>query len=188
MKVLLLEKIKRLGNIGDLVDVKDGYARNYLFTRKKALRFTKENQEKFEAEKEIIEKANAKKSELATKSSKLLDGKTLVVIRQAGDDGKLYGSVNNKDITNILKSEFQVEVSLESIVLGEKIKEIGFHDITVELHAEVDAKMRLVVARSKEEAKNSLEAEKKRTKEINADDSESDNKAEATSKKNIEQN
>ena len=188
MKVLLLEKIKKLGKIGDLVDVKDGYARNYLFTRKKALRFTKENQEKFEAEKEIIEKVNAEKSKLATKSSKLLDGKTLVVIRQAGDDGKLYGSVTNKDITNILKSEFQVEVSLESIVLGEKIKEIGFHDITIELHAEVDAKMRLVVARSKEEAKNSLEAEKKRTKETSADDSKSDNKTETASEKNIEQN
>ena len=104
------------------------------------------------------------------------------------DDGKLYGSVTNKDIANILKSEFQVEVSLESIVLGEKIKEIGFHDITIELHAEVDAKMRLIVARSKEEAKNSLEAEKKRTKETSADDSKSDNITETTSKKNIEQN
>jgi large subunit ribosomal protein L9 len=188
MKVLLLEKIKKLGNIGDLVDVKDGYARNYLFTRKKALRFTKENQEKFEAEKGIIEKANAEKSKLAIKNSKLIDGKTLVVIRQAGDDGKLYGSVTNKDITNILKLEFQVEVSLESIVLGEKIKEIGFYDITVELHAEVDAKMRLVVARSKEEAKNSLEAEKKRNKEMNAGDSKSDNKTDIIDEKNIEQN
>jgi len=192
MKVLLLEKIKKLGNIGDLVDVKDGYARNYLFTRKKALRFTKENEERFEAEKEIIEKANAEKNKLAAKDSKKISGKTLVFIRQAGDDGKLYGSVTNKDIANILKSEFSVEVSVENIIINEKIKEIGFHDIIVELHAEVDAKFRLIVARSKEEAKNTLDNEKKQAQEKNTDDkkadNKADNKAEVTSENDIEQN
>jgi large subunit ribosomal protein L9 len=188
MKVLLLEKIKKLGNIGDLVDVKDGYARNYLFMRKKALRFTKENEERFEAEKEIIEKANAEKNKLAAKDSKKISGKTLVFIRQAGDDGKLYGSVTNKDIANILKLEFSVEVSVENIIINEKIKEIGFHDIIVELHAEVDAKFRLIVARSKEEAKNTLDNEKKQAQEKNTDDKKADNKAEVTSENDIEQN
>jgi len=188
MKVLLLEKIKKLGNIGDLVNVKDGYARNYLFTRKKALRFTKENEEKFEAEKEIIEKANAEKNKLAAKNSKKISGKTLEFIRQAGDDGKLYGSVANKDIANILKSEFSVEVSVENIIINEKIKEIGFHDIIVELHAEVDAKLRLIVARSKEEAKNTLDNEKKQAQEKNTDDKKADNKAEIAFENDIEQN
>jgi len=192
MKVLLLEKIKKLGNIGDLVDVKDGYARNYLFTRKKALRFTKENEERFKAEKEIIEKANAEKNKLAVKDSKKISGKTLVFIRQAGDDGKLYGSVTNKDIANILKSEFSIEISVENIIISEKIKEIGFHDIIVELHAEVDAKLRLIVAKSKEEAKNTLDNEKKQAQEKNTNDKKVDkkaeNKAEVTLENDIEKN
>jgi large subunit ribosomal protein L9 len=191
MKVLLLEKIKKLGNIGDLVVVKDGYARNYLFTRKKALRFTKENQERFEVEKEIIEKANAEKNKLAAKDSKKISGKTLVFIRQAGDDGKLYGSVTNKDIASTLKSEFSVEISVENIIINEKIKEIGFHDIVVELHAEVDAKLRLIVARSIEEAKNTLDNEKKQAQEAqekNTDDKKVGSKAEAALENDIEQN
>jgi large subunit ribosomal protein L9 len=191
MKVLLLEKIKKLGNIGDLVVVKDGYARNYLFTRKKALRFTKENQERFEVEKEIIEKANAEKNKLAAKDSKKISGKTLVFIRQAGDDGKLYGSVTNKDIASTLKSEFSVGISVENIIINEKIKEIGFHDIVVELHAEVDAKLRLIVARSIEEAKNTLDNEKKQAQEAqekNTDDKKVGSKAEAALENDIEQN
>lgn len=163
MKVLLLERIKKLGDIGHLVNVKDGYARNYLFVRKKALRFTKENERKFEAEKEIIKKANIEKSKLAVKISDAISGKTLLVIRQAGDDGKLYGSVTHRDIANILKSDFKIEVSVENIKIHEKIKEIGFHDIIVELHSEIDVKLRLIVARSEEEAKDALDGEKKQS-------------------------
>jgi len=188
MKVLLLEKIKKLGNIGDLVDVKDGYARNYLFARKKALRFTKENEERFEAEKEIIEKANVEKNKLATKYSKKISGKTLMFIRQAGDDGKLYGSVTNKDIASTFKSEFLIEVLVENIIINEKIKEIGFHDIVVELHAEVNAKLRLIVDRSKEEARNILDNEKRQAQEKNIDDKKADNRSEVVLENDVELN
>ena len=160
MKVLLLEKIKKLGDIGDSVIVKDGYARNYLFTRKKALRFTKENQEKFQAEKETIEKANAERKELAQNNLKKVDGKIITTIKQAADDGKLYGSVSNKDITKLLVEKFQIKVSVEDIILVEKIKDIGSHDFIVGLHFDIEAKLKIIVARSEEEAKNAIKREK----------------------------
>ena len=112
-------------------------------------------------------------------------------IRQAGDDGKLYGSVTNKDIASTFKSEFLIEVLVENIIINEKIKEIGFHDIVVELHAEVDAKLRLIVARSIEEAKNTLDNEKKQAQEAqekNTDDKKVGSKAEAALENDIEQN
>ncbi len=164
MKVLLLEKIKKLGDIGDLITVKDGYARNYLLYRNKALRFTKENQEKFQVEREIIEKANAEKEKIAQNSFKKIDGKIITIIRQAADDGKLYGSVSNKDIAKNLDEKFQVKISVEDIVLINKIKEIGFHNFVVNLHSEVEAKLKIIVARSEEEAKSAIKNEKSEVK------------------------
>lgn len=164
MKVLLLEKIKKLGNIGDLITVKDGYARNYLLFRKKALRFTKENQEKFQAEKEIIKKANAEKEKIALSDFKKIDGKIIIIIRQAADDGKLYGSVSNKDVAKNLDEKFQVKVSVEDIVLTNKIKEIGFHNFIVNLHSDIEAKLKIIVARSKEEAKSAIEKDEVKAK------------------------
>jgi len=109
-------------------------------------------------------------------------------IRQAGDDGKLYGSVTNKDIASTFKSEFLIEVLVENIIINEKIKEIGFHDIVVELHAEVDAKLRLIVARSKEEARNILDNEKKQAQEKNIDDKKADNRSEVVLENDVELN
>ncbi|WPX96900.1 50S ribosomal protein L9 [Candidatus Bandiella euplotis] len=160
MEIILLEKIKKLGNIGDVVQVKDGYARNYLLIRNKALRVTASNKAKFEAQKELIEKANIEKRKEALLDLQKIDGKTFAVVRQAGDDGRLYGSVTNRDIANILASNFDIKINVESITLHNKIKEIGFHHVSIELHADVEAKIRIIVARSQEEAKNELQKEK----------------------------
>jgi len=157
MKVLLLEKMRRLGNIGSIVDVNEGYARNYLLTRKKAARLTKENKEKLESERLQIEKADSEKKFLAIKHKEKISGETLTIIRQAGDDGKLYGSVTNKDIVSALSLKFLVTTSAENIVLKNKIKAIGLHDVIVELHAKVEASFKIVVARSQEESLLHLE-------------------------------
>ena len=159
MEIILLERIKRLGNIGDFVNVKDGYARNYLLVRNKALRVTAENRTKFEAQKELIEKNNAEKKAIALNHLDKIKDKTFVIIRQAGDDGRLYGSVTNKDVASILITNYSIDTPVENIILHGKIKEMGFHHITVELHADVEAKIRVVIARSQEEAKNELKKE-----------------------------
>ena len=159
MEIILLERIKRLGNIGDFVNVKDGYARNYLLVRNKALRVTAENRAKFEAQKELIEKNNAEKKAVALKHLDKIKDKIFVIIRQAGDDGRLYGSVTNKDVASILITNYSIDTPVENIILHGKIKEMGFHHITVELHADVEAKIRVVIARSQEEAKNELKKE-----------------------------
>jgi large subunit ribosomal protein L9 len=139
--------------------VKDGYARNYLLVRNKALRVTAENRAKFEVQKELIEKNNAEKKAVALKHLDKIKDKTFVIIRQAGDDGRLYGSVTNKDIASILVTNYSIDTPVENIILHGKIKEMGFHHITVELHADVEAKIRVVIARSEEEAKNELKKE-----------------------------
>ena len=164
MEVILLEKIKKLGDIGSLVRVKDGYARNYLFAKNKALRATKENKESFQAQKALIEKSCAEKKKIALQNSEKINNKTFSIIRQASDDGRLYGSVTNKDIANILNSNFNINISVESIIFHSKIKEIGFHNVNLELHADVEAKIRIIVARSEEEAKNVLAKEEEEVK------------------------
>jgi len=158
MKVLLLEKVKNLGSMGDLVNVKGGFARNYLFVKKKALRFNKENQEVFQNQKKLIEEANNDRKKLASENSSLLLRKTVTIIRQAGDDGQLYGSVNNKDIANSLALQFKIEVLTENLVLDKKIKEVGLYNVRAYLHPEIEAvRFNVNVARSLEEAKNALE-------------------------------
>lgn len=159
METILLEKIKKLGDAGDLVTVKDGYARNYLLPKNKALRATKENKEKFQAQRDLIRKNNAEKKEIALRNFKKINGKIFSIIRQAGDDGKLYGSVTNKDIANIVASSSNIDILVENVILHNKIKDIGLHSVDVELHADVEAKIRIIVARSEEEAKSTLEKE-----------------------------
>ena len=150
MEVILLEKIKKLGDVGNLVHVKDGYARNYLFAKNKALRATKENKEKFQAQKDLIEKNNAEKKKIALQNFEKINNKTLPIIRQAGDDGRLYGSVTNKDIANILLSNFNINLSIENVILHNKIKEIGLHNVNLALHADVEVTIKINVARSEE--------------------------------------
>jgi len=152
MKILLLEKIKKLGNIGDFVSVKDGYARNYLFPKKKAVRFSKENKEKFEIEREVIEKLNKEKKATAISDSQKIHGKVITIVRQAADDGRLYGSVSNKDIAKSIEETFNVKIFAQDVVLPDKIKEVGLHDFSIHLHSDVQADMKVVVSRSEEEA------------------------------------
>ncbi len=165
MKVLLLERIKKLGNIGDSVEVTDGFARNYLLTKKKAIRFTKENEEEFNKQKTTIEQANSEKRNLALKNSKTLEGKILTVIRQAGDDGRLYGSVSNKDIVNLIKSNFKVAIPVENITLDQKIKAIGLYNVIASLYPEIESTISLNVARSLEEATSVIGIDKREKKQ-----------------------
>ena len=176
MDVILLEKIGRLGSMGDRVKVKDGYARNFLIPQGKALRASKANSEKFEAMRAEL----AKKSDTAKKTAgdmaEKIRGKSFVVIRQAGDTGHLYGSVSTRDISAILKAGGS-DVDYTKITIDTPIKELGIYQVKVALHPEVHELVKLNVARSEEEAKAAEEkaiadalkaAEKKARKEEEA--------------------
>ena len=151
MDVILLERIGKLGNLGDIVQVKDGYARNFLLPQGKALRASKANKEKFEAERAAIEALNAEKAAAAATDSEKLDGQSFVLIRQAGESGQLYGSVSPRDIAEAA-TEFGVAVSRTQVELDAPIKTIGLHEVRVVLHADVVSNITINVARSQDEA------------------------------------
>ena len=152
MKIILLERIEKLGNLGDVVNVKDGYARNYLLPQGKALRATEENLARFEREREEIERRNAEARAAAERQAEKIRGAMLAMIRAAGETGHLYGSVTTRDIANALKEKFGVEVPRSAILLERPIKMIGLHDVKVRLHGEVTETVTLNVARNEEEA------------------------------------
>ncbi len=160
MQVILLEKVLKLGNLGDVVNVKDGYARNYLIPQKKALFATKANKELFEAQKADFEAQNAAALEAAKTLSEKIDGQKVIAIRQAGDTGHLYGSVSTRDVADMLK-EKGLEVSYNNVIIDQAIKEIGIYTVRVALHADAVAKVTVNVARSEEEAKQAEEAASK---------------------------
>jgi large subunit ribosomal protein L9 len=151
MEVILLERVEKLGAIGDVVTVKNGYARNFLLPNNKALRSNNANRKVFEANRERIEADNAKKRETALTDSKGIDGKTLTLIRQASNTGQLYGSVSARDLADLLVAD-GAHVTRSQIVLDRPIKAIGLHDVRVVLHAEVSVTIKVNVARSPEEA------------------------------------
>ncbi len=151
MKVVLLERVENLGHIGDVVGVKDGYARNFLLPRHKALRATAANLKVFEAQKEQIVARNAANKAGAEKTAADLDGKTYVIIRQAGDSGQLYGSVNARDVAETV-AESGGKIERNQVVLDIPIKTLGLHTIKVRLHAEVSVTITVNVARSQDEA------------------------------------
>lgn len=153
MQVILVEQVKNLGKIGDVVDVKGGYARNFLIPGKKALRATKNNVAYFESRKKEIEKENAKLIAEAEKILKKVDGTMVVTIRQASDDGRLYGSVKAHDVREDLVKATKQDVDRQQIVLHKPIKTIGIHTVEVVLHPEVVAKINVNVARSDADAK-----------------------------------
>ena len=163
MEVILLEKIGRLGNLGDKVVVKNGYARNFLIPFKKALRVNNANLEYFETKKQELETANNTAKITAAADAEKIKGKTFIAIRQAGDTGHLYGSVNSRDIAEILKTA-GVVVSYSKITIDTPIREIGIYSVKVALHPEVIETIKINVARTEEEAKateEKLKAEKK---------------------------
>jgi large subunit ribosomal protein L9 len=151
MEVILLERVEKLGSIGDVVTVKNGFARNYLLPNKKALRANETNRKLFEVNRSKIEADNADKRAEAEKASKGVEGKTIQLIRQASNVGHLYGSVSARDIVDALDAE-GAKVTKSQIVLDRPIKAIGMHDVKVALHPEVSVTIRVNVARSPEEA------------------------------------
>lgn len=151
MQVILLERVEKLGVMGDEVRVKDGFARNFLLPQGKALRATKENRARFERERSALEKLNAERRTSAQDVAQHLDGKAFVLIRQAGESGQLYGSVNSRDIVDAIGAE-SIQVTRGQVVLDSPIKAIGVHKIRIRLHAEVDSVVDVNVARTPEEA------------------------------------
>ena len=151
MEVILLERIEKLGAIGDVVKVKNGYARNFLLPNNKALRANESNKKVFEANRERIEAQNAERRSAAEKDSKGIDGVTVQLIRQASNTGQLYGSVSARDLADALEADGH-KVAKNQIVLDRPIKAIGVQDVKIALHPEVSVTIRVNVARSPEEA------------------------------------
>jgi large subunit ribosomal protein L9 len=151
MEVILLERVAKLGQMGDVVRVRDGFARNYLLPNGKALRATKENRTRFETMKVELEARNLELKSEAGKISGKLDGKRVVVLRQASETGQLYGSVTPRDIVALL-AEDGLSVNRGQIVLQAPIKSIGQHKVPVALHPEVEVGITVTVARNAEEA------------------------------------
>ncbi len=152
MEIILLERIEKLGSMGDVVTVKPGFARNYLLPQKKALRATKENLAKFEQQRVQLEADNRERREEAQAVADRLDGLACVVIRQASEGGQLYGSVSARDIAEAI-GEAGFKIGRRQIQLDAPIKSLGLHGVRVSLHPEVSASVTLNVARTKEEAK-----------------------------------
>ena len=152
MYVILLERTEKLGAMGDVVRVKDGYARNYLLPQGKALRSNEANRKLFEAQREMLEARNAERKAQAEQQAANIDGKTFVVIRQAGESGQLYGSVSTRDIAQIINDETGANVSRNQVVLDAPIKTIGLTQVRIALHPEVPTTITLNVARSEDEA------------------------------------
>jgi large subunit ribosomal protein L9 len=152
MEVILLERVGRLGHMGDVVRVKDGFARNFLLPKGKALRATKENRAKYEGMKAELETRNAHMRGEAQKVGGGLDGKSFVVVRQASEVGHLYGSVSGRDIAALLAEAGFAGVTRSQIALNAPIKTIGLHKVPVALHPEVEITVTVNVARSADEA------------------------------------
>ena len=151
MDVILLERIEKLGAIGDVVKVKNGYARNFLLPRGKALRANESNRKVFEANREKIEANNAERRTAAQKDAGTIDGVTIQLIRQASNTGQLYGSVSARDLAEALEAQGH-KVAKNQIVLDRPIKAIGVQDVKIALHPEVAVTIHVNVARSPEEA------------------------------------
>ena len=151
MEVILLERIERLGQMGDVVRVKDGYARNYLLPQKKALRATKDNMAHFEGQRAQLEAQNLERRSEAEAAAGKMEGLSCVLVRQASDMGQLYGSVSSRDIADAL-SESGVKIDKRQVSLDRPIKTLGIHGVRIVLHPEVFVQVDVNVARSEAEA------------------------------------
>ncbi|NNM72241.1 50S ribosomal protein L9 [Enterovirga aerilata] len=158
MQVILLERVAKLGQMGETVNVRDGYARNFLLPRGKALRATKANLQHFETQRAQLEARNLERRRDAEKVGEALNGKSFTIIRQAGDTGVLYGSVSPRDLADTVTAE-GFTVSRDQFVLNTPIKTIGLHTVPVSLHPEVEVQITINVARSPEEAERQARGE-----------------------------
>tara|TARA_R110000824_G_scaffold155226_7_gene327881 strand:+ start:39481 stop:40083 length:603 start_codon:yes stop_codon:yes gene_type:complete len=169
MQVVLLERVEKLGQMGDVVTVKDGFARNFLLPRKKALRATKDNLVQFEAQRAQLEARNLEARAEAEKVQAKLEGLTITVLRQAGDTGQLYGSVTTRDIADGVTAE-GFSLNRNQVVLEHPIKSIGLHTIRINLHPEVSTTVVVNVARSAEEAERQAAGEDLTRRDFDDDD------------------
>lgn len=158
MEVILLERIEKLGQMGDVVDVKSGYARNFLLPQKKALRSTQANKQIFEKQRAQLEAQNLERKKEAEAVAQKLEDQDFVVLRQAGEAGRLYGSVTRRDIAEIVtRGGFTVE--RQQISLDNPLKTVGIHGTRINLHPEVSVTINLNIARTKEEAERQMKGE-----------------------------
>ncbi|WP_182085685.1 50S ribosomal protein L9 [Aureimonas sp. ME7] len=159
MEVILLERITRLGGLGDTVRVRDGYARNYLLPTGRALRANEANRAKFEAQKAQLVARNEERRTEAQGVADQLNGLRLVIVRSAGETGQLYGSVSARDIADILREQ-GFQVNRNAVELNLPIKAIGIHKVKIALHSEVDVSIEVNIARSQDEAERQARGEK----------------------------
>ena len=158
MQVILLERIAKLGQMGDEVRVKDGYARNFLLPNNKALRATEENRKRFESQKIELETRNLELKSEAESVAETLNGLSVVILRQSGESGVLYGSVSTRDIAEALTKD-GLSVGRNQVVLNAPIKTIGLHELPIRLHPEVEVSVTVNVARSEAEAERQAQGE-----------------------------
>ena len=160
MQVILLERNKRLGDVGDVAKVKDGFARNFLIPNKKAIQATKENLEVFKQRKDIIHKEVEEKKTQAEHVVASLDNKWVYILKQAGEDGRLYGSVNSTEIVKIIKEQLKEEnLYKNNVQLLSPIKYMGKHEVLVNVFADIHAKVNVMIARTEEEATMAIKSE-----------------------------
>lgn len=152
-EIILLERVEKLGKMGDVVKVKPGYARNFLLPNRKALRATKENLAYFEAQRKALESQNAERKAEAEKQSSKIEGLKLVILRQASEAGSLYGSVASRDIADALTAKSGMTIARGQVDLNDAIKSIGLFPVKITLHPEVKVQVTLNIARSEDEAK-----------------------------------
>jgi len=158
MEVILLERVAKLGQMGEVVRVKDGFARNYLLPQGKALRANDANKKRFESQRAQLEARNLELKSEAAKVAEKLDGKTFIVIRQAGETGQLYGSVSSRDIAEQITAG-GFSINRNQVALASAIKTLGVHQVPLQLHPEVELKVAVNVARSPEEAERQAKGE-----------------------------
>lgn len=168
MHVILLERIARLGQMGDVVTVKDGYARNFLLPQGKALRANEANKKYFDSQRAQLEARNLERKSEAEQVSGKIDGRSFIVVRQAGETGQLYGSVSTRDIADIITAD-GFSLSRNQVELNHPIKTIGLHNVSISLHPEVEVSVTINVARSAEEAERQARGEDLSLKNRNDD-------------------
>ncbi len=180
--VILLERVEKLGNLGDVVTVKPGYARNYLLPQKKALRASKENIAYFEAQKAGLEKANAEKKSEAEKQAKKIEGAIVALIRQASEAGQLFGSVSARDIADAVTAKTKETIDRTQVIVNTNFKLLGLFPVDIALHPEVKVSVTVNIARSEDEAaiqeKTGKAVIAQDEEEVKAPAPEQDNKAE----------
>ncbi len=164
MEVILLERVAKLGQMGETVRVRDGFARNFLLPRGKALRATEDNKKRFEDQRTQLEARNLERRSEAQTVADKLDGKSFIVIRQAGESGVLYGSVSTRDLAEVMTAG-GFTVSRDQVPLHQPLKTLGLHTVPVALHPEVEVNVTINIARSQEEAERQARGEAVTTRE-----------------------